>query len=75
MPGIAGEARLEETVSDRAREQGGVVGEDDIARDPKVARRPAAHTKAMIMAHEVHHGRLQRVVRPVRRGQGSQSQA
>ena len=53
MPGIAGEARLDETVSDRAREQGGDVDEDDIARNPRVARRPASPTKAMIMAHEV----------------------
>ena len=55
MPGIAGEAELEETLSDRARRQGGDVDEDDIARNPRVARRPAAPTKAMIMAHEVHH--------------------
>ncbi len=54
MPGIAGEAELEET-SDRARRQGGDVEENDIARKPRVARRPAAPTKAMIMAHEVHH--------------------
>ena len=48
MPGIAGEAELEETLSDRARRQGGDVDEDDIARNPRVARRPAAPTKAMI---------------------------
>ena len=55
MPGIAGEAELEETLSDRAKRQGGDVDEDDIARNPRVARRSAAPTKAMIMAHEVHH--------------------
>ena len=55
MPGIAGEAELVENGSDRVREQGGDVDEDDIARNPRVARRPAAPTKAMIMAHEVHH--------------------
>ena len=55
MPGIAGEAELVEEESDRARKQGGEVDEEDIARNPKVARRPAAPTKAMIMAHEVHH--------------------
>ena len=55
MPGIAGEAMLEETVSDRARGQGGDVDEEDIARNPRDARRPFAPTKAMIMAHEVHH--------------------
>lgn len=55
VPGIAGEAELVEEESDRARRQGGEVNEEDIARNPKVARRPAAPTKAMIMAHEVHH--------------------
>ena len=55
MPGIAGEARLEETVSDRARGQGGDVDEEDIARNPRVARRPTAPTKSMIMAQESHH--------------------
>ena len=42
-------------LSDRAREQGGDVDEEDIATYPRVARRPAAPTKAMITAHEVHH--------------------
>ena len=55
VPGIAGEAELVETGSDQVEGQGGDVEEDDIARRPRVARRPAAPTKAMIMAHEVHH--------------------
>ena len=46
---------MEETVSTQARGQGGEVAEADIARNPRSARRPAATTKAMIMAHEVHH--------------------
>ena len=36
MPGIAGEAELVENGSDRVREQGGDVDEDDIARNPRV---------------------------------------
>ena len=55
MPGIAGEARLEETEGDRAEGQGGDANDDDVARNPRVAGIPAAPTKAMIMAHEVHH--------------------
>jgi hypothetical protein len=55
VPGIAGEAELVETRSDRVGGQGGDVDEDDIARNPRVVRRPAAPTKATIMAHEVHH--------------------
>ena len=55
MPGIAGEAELVEEESDRVNGQGGDVDEDDIARNPRVARRPGAPTKAMIMAHKVHH--------------------
>ena len=39
---------------DRAREADEEL-EDVTARDPKVARRPAMPTKAMILAHEVHH--------------------
>ena len=27
----------------------------NVARNPRVARRPAAPTKALILAHEVHH--------------------
>ena len=54
-PGIADEAGLEETSSDRAREQGGDVDDEDTAMNPRAARRPATPTKAMIMAHEVHH--------------------
>ena len=55
MPGIAGEARLEETEGDRTDGQGGDANDDDVARNPRVARVPAAPTKAMILAHEVHH--------------------
>ena len=55
MPGIAGEARLEETEGDRAEGQGGDADDDGIARKPRVATIPAAPTKAMIMAHAVHH--------------------
>ena len=42
-------------MSDRVREQGGDVDDEDTAMNPRVARRPATLTKAMIMAHEVHH--------------------
>ena len=54
-PGIADKAGLEETSSDRGREQGGDVDDEDTATNPRVARRPATPTKALIMAHDVHH--------------------
>ena len=54
MPGIAEEAELVEE-GDRVRRQGGEVNEENVARNPRAARRPAAPTKAMILAHEVHH--------------------
>ena len=55
MSGIAAEARLGETVGDRVNGPGGDANEDATARNPRVARIPAAPTKAMILAHEVHH--------------------
>jgi hypothetical protein len=53
-PGIPDEAGLEETSSDRGRELGGDVDDEDTAMNPRVARRPATPTKAMITAHKVH---------------------
>ena len=44
----------EEAVGDRDGEVD-EEAEEVAARDPKVARKPAAPTKAMILAHEVHH--------------------
>ena len=55
MSGIAGEARLDEAEGDRADGQGGDANDHAMARDPRVASIPAAPTKAMILAHEVHH--------------------
>ena len=55
MQGIAEEAELERAEGDRAEDQGGDEAEETTARNPKVARRPAALTKSMIMAHGVHH--------------------
>ena len=40
MPGIAEEARLEETEGDRAEDQGGDFVDESKVRNPKVARRP-----------------------------------
>ena len=52
---MAGEARLDEREGDRVDGQGGDAYDDAMARNPRVARIPAAPTKAMILAHEVHH--------------------
>ena len=52
MWGIAEEAELEVNEGDRMR---GQDAEGSAARDPRVARAPAAPTKAMVAAHEVHH--------------------
>ena len=38
-----------------ATERVRIEGESEEARNPKVARRPITPTKAMILAHEVHH--------------------
>ena len=35
--------------------EGDVIEDDNTARDPKVARRPISPTKAMVLAHELHH--------------------
>ena len=56
-PGIAGPEERRQSVA----ASGNAVGreEEDIqenaARDPKVARRPVMPTKAMVLAHELHH--------------------
>ena len=55
MPGIAEEAELEEIEGDCARDQGGDADDECTARNPKVARVTATPTKAMVLAHEVHH--------------------
>ena len=75
MSGIAVEARLGETESDRVDGQGGDANDDAMARNPRVARVPAAPTKAMILAQEVHHADYREWVRPLRSRQRSQSQA
>ena len=54
MRGIAEGAELEAREGDRMEGQD-TEAEGNAARDPRVARAPAAPTKAMITAHEVHH--------------------
>ena len=49
------EARLEDTEGDRAGEPGRDADDEGTAGNPKVASRPAAPIKSMVMAHEVHH--------------------
>ena len=46
-----------EATSERSAAEGEIEIENEIgaAREPRVARRPAAPTKAMIQAHELHH--------------------
>ena len=40
--------------------------EETVARNPKVARKPIAPTKAMVLAHEVHHLSLIHISEPTR---------
>ena len=56
-PGIAGHEEPSQPVA-----ANGIVAEideegneDNVARDPNIARRPVRHTKAMILAHESNH--------------------
>ena len=61
FPLIEGEqdiAREGEQVADEATQRDAEVQEEveeSAAINPKVARKPATPTKAMILAHEVHH--------------------
>ena len=54
-PGIAVEGEQGNRVEPEGDSEEMAEVEEATARDPKVARRPAAPTKAMVLAHEVHH--------------------
>ena len=59
--GVAGQEQLghdEETTGDGAADEARIVNDEDTevaARNPRVIRRPTAPTKAMVLAHELHH--------------------
>ena len=54
-PGIAVEGEQGSRVEPRGDVEEMAEVEEATARDPKVARKPAVPTKAMVLAHEVHH--------------------
>ena len=56
--GVAGQeqaGQIEATGKEEAARSEDIDEEEVAARNPRVARRPTAPTKAMVLAHELHH--------------------